>query len=367
MQITRLTPYLVAPRPSPDGWSKGQITLLVKLDTKEGLIGWGEAYALSHRQEAICKIMGYLGAVLTELPNASPRAFIEHVATPMATKHPSIDFAAAQSAIEIALWDLLGKSTGLPLHALLGGAIQSHVPIYANAWDNPVQAPQAIAERCAMMREQGYRAVKIYPMRQPTLDLSEETVRLTREAIGPDVDLMLDFACQKDSRRALKAARSFEAYDPYWIEEPVPGDDPIALADFRARTDLRVVTGERQAGLRHYRDILHHRAADVLNPDIAGVGGILTTLEIGTLAQAHSTLISPHSWNSTTVAYAAMIHVCAVMPNAIYGELYYDYLHLGMEFGSIDCAMENGACTLPSAPGLGVEIDEAALKALCLS
>lgn len=364
VKIAKVTPFLVAAKPSSDGWSEGQITIFVKLETDTGLVGWGEAYALAHRQRAICEIIRALGEALTQMAEATPRGFLHHLGKPMDSKHPGIDYSSAVSAIEIALWDLLGKSAGLPLHALLGGAITEKVPVYANAWDRPVQSPEAVATRCAMMRSEGYRAVKIYPLRRSTLAEAEACVRLTREAVGPDVDLMLDFAIQKDPRHALRAARLFEPYNPYWIEEPVAGDDLDALAEFRANTVSRVTTGERQSGLRHYRNVLMARAADVLNPDIAGAGGILEMLEIGAMADAHSVKISPHSWNSTTVAFHAMLHVCAVMRNALYAELYYDYLELGAELAECGYVIEDGFASLPRKPGLGVEMNEEALLAL---
>ena len=364
MKIATVTPFLVGPRPSSDGWSMGQIMIFVKLETDSGLVGWGEAYALGHRQRATREIILALGEALKQMAEVSPRAFLHRIAKPMESKHPGIDYASAVSAIEIALWDLLGKATGLPVHALLGGAIIDRVPVYANAWDSPLQTPQAIADRCAMMHRQGYRAVKIYPLRQSSLAEAEACVRLTREAVGWDVDIMLDFAIQKEPRQVLAAARLFEPYRPYWIEEPLAGDVPDALAEFRAATMTRVTTGERQAGTRHFRHLLDRRAADVLNPDIAGVGGILTMLEIGAMADAHSVMISPHSWNSTTVAFLAMLHTCAVMPNAIYAELYYDYLELGAQFADCDYVIEDGVASLPRKPGLGVTMNEDVLRSL---
>ena len=364
MRIINVTPYLVGPRPSSDGWSMGQIVIFVKLETDTGLVGWGEAYALAHRQRAICEIITSKGEALKQMTDATPRAFLHHIAKPMDSKHPGIDYSSAVSAIEIALWDLLGKSAGLPVHALLGGAIVDKVLLYANAWDEPVQTARAVADRCSMMKSQGYHAVKSYPLRRSTLAEAEDCLRLTREAVGPDVDIMLDFSVQKDPRHALRAARLFEPYHPYWIEEPVAGDDLDALAEFRASTVCRVTTGERQSGIRHYREVLQRRAADVLNPDIAGAGGILEMLEIGAMADAHSVRISPHSWNSTTVAFVAMLHVWAVMRNVTHAELYYDYLELGAEIADCDYVIEDGHASLPRKPGLGVEMNEDALVSL---
>lgn len=364
MKIDTVTTFLVGPKPSSDGWSQGQIVIFVKLETADGLVGWGEAYALSHRQRAIREIILALGDALKDMSDATPRGFLRHVAKPGDSKHPGIDYSCAVSAIEIALWDLFGKSTGLPVHALLGGAIIDRVPVYANAWDQTTQSAEAVAARCGMMRAQGYRAVKIYPLRRDTLVEAEACVRLTREAIGPDADMMLDFAVQTDPRHALQAALMFEPYNPYWIEEPIAGDDLDALAEFRSKTISRIVTGERQSGLRHYRDVLSRKAADVLNPDIAGAGGILEMLEIGAMADAHSVKVSPHSWNSTTVAFLAMLHVCAVMRNAPYAELYYDYLELGAELADCDYVIADGFASLPTKPGLGVEMNEDVLVSM---
>ncbi|MCC5972769.1 MAG: mandelate racemase/muconate lactonizing enzyme family protein [Rubellimicrobium sp.] len=366
MKITSVTPFLVGARPSSDGWSRGQIMIFVKLTTDTGLVGWGEAYALTFRQRAVVEIIHGLSGPLMAMDNATPRGFLHHVGRGFSDEHPGIDYASAVSAIEIALWDLMGKSTGLPLHALLGGTLVDKVPLYANAWDEPVQTAEAVAARCGMMRAQGYRAVKIYPLRRSTLREAEDCVRLTREAIGPDADMLLDFAVQHDRRHALRAAQLFEQYNPYWIEEPVPGDDLPSMADLRARISARVTTGERQAGLRHYRDVLAAGAADVLNPDIAGAGGILEMLNIGAMAHAHGVQISPHSWNSTTVAFLAMLHVFAVMPNATYAELYYDYLELGATFARCDYVIRDGFASLPQVPGLGVEMDEEALRGLAV-
>ena len=364
MKISRHSIFLVKAVPSSDGWSMGHTTVFVKLETESGLSGWGEAYALQHRQRACHEIIDTLCGALAQMSNASPRRFLNEIAKPMETKHVGIDYTAAVSAIEIALWDLLGKSLNQPVHALLGGAIADRIPVYANAWDNPVQSAEAVAARCRMLCAQGYRAVKIYPLRRATLAEAEACVRLTREEIGPDVDLMLDFAVPSDLNLALKAARLFEPYDPYWIEEPVTGNNLDALTEFRTHIRTRLTTGERQSSIHHCRDVLKMRGADVLNPDIAGAGGILSMLEIGAMADAYDVQVSPHNWNSTSVGFLAMLHVCAVMPNAKYAELFYDYMELGARFSDCDFTISGGYASLPQRPGLGIEMNEEALRSL---
>lgn len=106
------------------------------------------------------------------------------------------------------------------------------------------------------------------------------------------------------------------------------------------------------------------RGADVLNPDIAGAGGILSMLEIGAMADAYDVQVSPHNWNSTSVGFLAMLHVCAVMPNAKYAELFHDYMELGARFSDCDFAISGGFASLPQRPGLGIEMNEEALRSL---
>ena len=240
------------------------------------------------------------------------------------------------------------------------------IALYANTWDSPVQTAEAVAERCASMAGQGFRAMKIYPLRRETLAQAETCVRLSREAVGPDVDMMLDFAVQVDPHHSLRAAKLFEPFDPYWIEDPVSGENVDALLELRNRTNSRITTGERQSSVRHCREVLTKRAADVLNPDIAGAGGILAMLEIGAMADAHGVQVSPHNWNTTTVAFMAMLHLCAVMPNAGHAELFYDYLDLGKQFADCDYSVNKSFASLPQRPGLGVEVDEDALNKLVL-
>jgi galactonate dehydratase len=141
----------------------------------------------------------------------------------------------------------------------------------------------------------------------------------------------------------------------------VAGDRIDDMAEVRRQIDIPVVTGERQSGLHHFRAILDKQAADILNPDIVGVGGILDMLEIAQLAATYGARVAPHCWNSTTVAVAAMAHACAVMPNALIGEYFPDYEPFCSQFGVLDIDISGGTATIDDAPGLGVRMNEDAL------
>jgi galactonate dehydratase len=160
----------------------------------------------------------------------------------------------------------------------------------------------------------------------------------------------------------LEAGRRFEAYEPFWFEEPVTSDDLDTLGYIRSRVRMRVVCGERHGGKPRFREMLDKWAVDVLNPDMAGCGGILDSLEVAAMAEAFSVAVSPHNYNSPTIAMAAMLHAAALMPNLLTAELYPDYLACGARFAETGFDIAAGEATLPRSPGLGVTINEDALS-----
>ena len=360
MKIKSLQTFVTEPSTSADGWSQIKPFIFIRVETVDGIVGWGEAYSLDQRERGIEEMILSLGRRLVACGDTSPRAF-RQLAQSTEANFPGFDFSCATSGIEIALWDAFGKSLNTSVYQLLGGALTREIPLYANTWTPLDTTMTALADRCCDLIEQGYRAVKIYPLKYGSAKQAGECVKTVRTALGDDIDILLDLSVQKNPYLSLETAREVLPYRPYWFEEPVSGEYPDALADIRRQTGLRIVTGEKHAGKAHMRNILSCRAADILNPDIAGCGGILEMLEIGAMAQAHAVYISPHCWNSMTVAAAAMLHTCAVMPNAELAEIYPDYIAHGQQFCQPDFSIKNGAALVSDAPGMGISIDEAAL------
>ncbi|MEM8660944.1 MAG: enolase C-terminal domain-like protein, partial [Pseudomonadota bacterium] len=202
---------------------------------------------------------------------------------------------------------------------------------------------------------------KIYPMNYEPLDRAIECVSRVRDAIGNDARLMIDVWALQDADEALAAAREFAAFDPFWFEEPVAGERLADMAAITREIDIPIVTGERQVGLHHYRSALDNEAADILNPDIVAAGGIQDMLETAKLAASYDVSISPHCWNSTLVATAAMIHAMAVIPNAIIGEYFPQYASFFDQFGELVFDLKQGAAMIGDTPGLGVNMREDAL------
>lgn len=334
-----------------------------RVEAEDGTVGWGEAYAIPRRERGIAEFIKGLGVMLMTLDDVSPQSFRENVFGWYDEGHLSIDLSSAASAIEVALWDILGKQAGKPVCDLLGDVVQRSLPLYVNM--DPVndhhQSIERLVQRCAAMKERGFDAVKIYPMEYEPLEEAVECVRRVRAALGDDTHLLLDAWALDGAQSAVEAARAFAPFNPFWFEEPVAGERISDMAEVRRQIDLPIVTGERQSGLHHFRAVLEGRAADILNPDIVSVGGILEILEIARLAETYGAKIAPHCWNSTTVAVAAMAHACAVMPNALIGEYFADYEPFFSEFGELDIDVSGGMVTIGDAPGLGVRMNEAAL------
>lgn len=338
--------------------------VFARVETEDGIVGWGEAYAIRWREHAIAEIIKNLSNVLIALPHASPRTFVDAVAKSFTTHHLSIDVSSGVSALEMALWDIEGKVAGKPLHQLLGTATTSTVPLYANMWcPSPDETADSLVARCCAVKDQGFKALKIYPMRYGHLPDAVDCARRVREAIGDDMDMMIDVAVLDDPSYAIDVARGLEPFNPYWFEEPVAGENLDAMAEVRRDTSIPIVTGERQCGIHHFRNVLEKQAADILNPEIAGAGSILDMMELAKLADAQSVKISPHCWDSMTLALAAMVHICAVLPNALAGEYFQDYVPFCETLARLDFSVVDGHATLPDTPGLGVHMDEEAFEA----
>ena len=196
----------------------------------------------------------------------------------------------------------------------------------------------------------------------PTLTEAEDCVRQMRAAMGPDIDIMIDLNALDDVYTSIQAGSRFAPYDPFWFEEPVSSDDLMALRHVRSNLKLRLVSGERHGGILCFRELLEQQVADVLNPDIAGCGGILEFLKIAALAEAYSAGVTPHNYNSLTVGMAAMLHVSALIPNLLYGEYYPNLALISACLANAAFTVKDGYASVPDASGLGIDMNEDELR-----
>ena len=353
--LLRLETWITAPEMGGDEWGHVKPCLFVRLTTKDGIYGWGEAFVLPYRKKAVAEIIHALGRSASKLKSISPWAFLD-LAKQAAAHHLSLKFSAASSALKMALWDISGKLLNAPLCDLLGGDHNRAIPIHGNIRSATQWGVASFETRATDLVAQEYRAIRIHHM----LNHAAQDA-----AIGDDIALLVDLDAQGNADAAIQIAQAIKPAHAYWFEEPIDGNDSQALAQIRKDTGLRGVTGEKHCGLAHFRAVLAAGAADILNPDIAAVGGILDLLELVELAKQQGVQISPHCWSSMTVAAAAMLHVCASIPNAELAEIYPAYIPYGEKFALKAFHLEGEYAHLSYKPGIGVDLNVSALHTLC--
>jgi len=337
--------------------------LLIKIETDEGVVGWGEAFTLKDRERSITQHISDLTRYLLGKNTFHIKRFTQMVYDLFAEGRGAVDLFCAVSGIEQALWDIVGKHLNTPVYNLLGGPCRDKIRVYANGWSRGAKSPEDMAQRAAEVVDMGFDAIKVYPfLNNEDVKGGVENVRAVREAVGPNVDILIDVWRQPEPLKAIKVARMIEEFDIFWYEEPVPSDNMDVLAEVRHAIGLPVVTGECLYTKFDYRQVLEKRAADILNPDVGNCGGILALKEIASMAEPYYVSISPHNFNSTTMALAASIQVAVVIPNFLILEYFVNFSETGNAICLNPFKIEAGHISLPTKPGLGIEIDENALK-----
>ena len=365
MRIERIKPFLVHPG-SAKNW------LFVKLETDAGIHGWGEAYTQHDRDRSVRIHVEELGRYLTGRSPFDIKHFTYVAYTDFASKRGAMDLYAAISAIEQAMWDIVGKALNQPVYNLLGGACRTRIKVYANGWGSwydPGKGLGELAERAASVVARGFTALKFDPFPGPwrcIIDKKDaqtavDRVGAVREAVGPDVDILVEVHRRLSPAHAIRVARGMEPFNPFWYEEPVSSRDLDGLAEARRNIRIPVVTGEELYTKTEFRDVFEKRAADIINPDVCNCGGILELREIAAMAEPCHVVVSPHNYNSTTVGLAATMQAAAGMPNFLITEYFVNFEPAGNEIAVDPFVVENGYVTLPTAPGLGIDLDEEAL------
>jgi L-alanine-DL-glutamate epimerase-like enolase superfamily enzyme len=267
----------------------------------------------------------------------------------------------------MALWDVIGKKLGVPVATLFGGA-RDAIPAYASAGRH--LPPRQRAESVLLMRERGFRAAKI---RLPADRFAEgmAVIRAVRDAVGPDMDLMVDlnqsWRMPGDIRPALdpaavrKYAAALAELDVFWLEEPLPLDDQTGLRSVRDATGIRIAGGEMVRTFRELLDLVRADALDVYQPDVALAGGLSRVRTVAELALARNRLFTPHTW-SNGIGLLANLHVTAGVGGGPYLEFPYDppaWTPERRDFmltAPVDID-PGGLLRVPSSPGLGIDLD----------
>lgn len=360
MKVAKVRTFLVHP-------SEEKNWLFVKVETDEGIHGWGECYTQADRDRAIEIHVQELARYLIGRSPFNIKHFTFMAYHDFASKRGAMDLYCAISGIEQALWDIVGKALNTSVYNLLGGACRDKIRVYANGWGG--RTIGEYAENAARLVEQGFTAMKFDPflgawrtnLSREDEAAAVECVRVVREAVGPDVELLIEVHRRLAPTHAIRMANELKEFNPFWYEEPVSARNLDALVEVRRAINLPVVTGEELYTKGEFREVFEKNAADILNPDVCNCGGILELKEIAAMAEPYFVVMAPHNYNSTTVGLAATAQACAVMPNFLITEYFVNFAACGDEISVNPIEVKDGYFQLPTGPGLGLELDEAAL------
>jgi galactonate dehydratase len=359
MRIQRVECFQVPPR-----WT------LVRVETDQGLAGWGESI-LARRPQAV---RGAIADLADNLLGEDPRR-IEDLWQRMfrgAFFRGGPVLMTAIAAIEQALWDLKGRMLGVPVHELLGGAVRDRVRLYA--WVGGDRPGDVVAEARARAA-QGFGAVKmnataeLHLLDDPSkLRAVRERVASVREEMGQDFGIAVDFHGRVHKAMARRLLALLEPYDLMWVEEPLLPEHGHSLAQLAAATSIPIATGERLASRWDYLALLEQRAVSIVQPDVS-LTGLHELEKIGRMAEAYDLAVAPHCPNGP-VSLAATLQVDACLPNVVIQEqsmgIHYNVGYQGLQASEPTDYLREGApltpqggwLPVPSGPGLGIEIDE---------
>jgi galactonate dehydratase len=282
---------------------------------------------------------------------------------------------AGISAIEQALWDIKGKALGVPVHELLGGRMRDSVRVYANGWYGAARTPAELAKAAERPLRDGYKALKCYPLaewdggglRHVTnrqvdrgfANLAFEKVKALREAVGPEIEIMLDLSGGLTTGETIRLCRRFEELDIAWIEEPADPFDVGALKTISERVAIPVAVGARLYTRHGFRKVFEAQAADVVQPDVGNTGGIMEGKKIAAMAEAYGMRVAPHNCGSA-LSTAASLQLAAGIPNFMTQEIYPYFPERPGYVQVLEDPPEEriaaGSLPVPAAPGLGATL-----------
>ena len=372
MKIVDVKTFVVGNPPPHFG---GRYFVFLKLVTDDGIEGVGEVYGATFGPQTVAAMIE--DACARHVVGADPfriEALWRDVYGRGYSLRPDISLVGVLSGIEMACWDIVGKAVGRPVYDLLGGRVHERLRAYTYLYPEPGDAtdvyldPDLGASRAAEYVARGFTAVKFDPAgayttldpHQPSLDdlaLSERYVRTVREAVGDRCDLLFGTHGQFTTSGAIRLAKRLEPYDPLWFEEPTPPEMPEQMARVARATSIPIATGERLTTKYEFSRVLATGAASILQMNLGRVGGILEAKKIAGMAEAHYAQIAPHLYCGPVVG-AANIQVATCSPNFLILEGIKDWGGFHAEILKTPIRWEDGYVIPPTAPGLGIELDE---------
>lgn len=389
MKLTGVKPYAIQTRPPNLG---GFIWFFLKLETDEGISGWGETavlFSLYGLEQGYEKMVENIFDIYLKGKNPIDREPLNKLLyNSLTAQHPDYITVGLISAFDIALWDICGKYYNTPVYNLLGGKCRDKIRTYTylfnldsdgsllDATEDWTKDPAKLAQIAAKRVDEGFTGVKIDPIRQalpgtlPTApweitmaeyDFAEESIRLIREAVGNRADICIGTHGQMTPAVSRRLARRVEKYDPLWLEEPCPPENFKEMARIAQSTSIPIATGERLVTIHDFQKLFEEGACAIAQPDLGSCGGITAAKQIATLAEAHYILLAPHVWGGPIIT-AAALQIDANIPNFLIQESIYKSGGFFDVIVKDPFQWENGDLIVPDRPGIGIELDEDKLE-----
>jgi D-arabinonate dehydratase len=328
---------------------------VITVETDEGVTGMGIGASIQDAPEVGVAILNHIKQVVIGKDPLDIERHWHEMWRPKLVGRRGITTRVI-GGLDIALWDLKGKIAGMPLYKLLGG-FTNNVPAYiAGGYYEEGKGLKELAQEMEDNLEVGAKAMK---MKVGAVSINEdvERVRVARDAIGPDIKLMVDANNAYRHYEAIEFARKVEKYDLFWFEEPVEPDDYIGQGEITRATSVPIAAGENEYTRYGFRDMINHRSADILQPDALVMGGITDFMKVAALAQANDLDIAPHG------AQEVHIHLVCAISNGLILEYYRestDPMHGKIYTETVQ--IKDGNVYAPDRPGLGLELNRKALK-----
>ncbi len=342
--------------------------LFVRLTTDTGLTGIGEA-TLEWQEKAVQVLLEEW--VASRIVGKDPFDIEAVVGDMIRDQYQGgSTVMTAISAAEIAMWDIIGKSTGEPVYRLIGGRAKPDLLAYANGWYGGCTEPADFARRAREVAALGYRAMKFDPFTTAWKFLTPDQERhalaiieAVADAVGPEVGLMIEIHGRLAAGDAIRFIRKLEGFNIHWCEEPVAPESIDLLKEVKGATSLPISSGERLYTTPDFARLIALRACDVVQMDVAHCGGIAAAKKVAAFAAVADMAISPHC-SIGPVALAAALHVGWSTPNMLMLESFAEFdVDWRDALVSGWNPLRNGRFALPEKPGLGIELDEATIAA----
>lgn len=364
MRISAITPLVLGTQ-----WRN---LVYVKVETNEGVTRWGESRPINK----VATLLGYLNDVADRFVIGSDPFDVERLVRRLTIEddgRPGEVAVTGLAVLKMACWDIMGKALGQPVDRLLGGAVRDSIKAYANGCYTVERTPEEFHAAALRALAKGYHALKFDPFGAGYYEMewaeklkSVALVEAVRDAVGPDVEILIEMHGRFNPVTAVEMTRLLAPYEPGWVEEPVPPSNLPALktvVDAVAPLGVPVATGERLHTLHDYREIMELHACDIIQAAISHFGGILSTRKLAAWAGPYYMLIAPHNVGGPA-STAAALHFTACTSNFKIQEHFNDFDEpwvLGSALGLP--AVVDGAFALPTGAGLGVTVDEEVIAA----